>query len=449
MEYAKAHSKLLYIYSFIILIITILLIELASTYVIKAYTIHWLALAVALIICFSPLGNRRLVATENEKPRHTAGQWIKSLFMLQVALFFVFIGVTLIFSYWLPLTSPMHSQALTKTLNTLLKQDGVLPWGIYAIYASGLGYISYIKNEDAYTSELLTPLIKTKPGELLANVLNIQARSATFIVLTITCAFITLLLAVTITPKSAPLHTGFHAKTLIIITALVILGFSSPFKRVVRKLLNPKIPVWLSTSSTLILFSLFIWLLNALFGHLGQTPIPVPAFIQWIESKNPLNLWLIFSAAWWLSWTPMLATHIARLSRGYRIRSLIITTLILPTLFTLALIKYPNHLDIVYHYPRTSSLIAIIAFIYLITILMEKTTLPLLIRTYLSKRDAYKRRDPIFYFRKLFQIMLVIIYIYLPTGISVTTLILFAMSFSFTLQTPFVAILSLFKLKKS
>lgn len=449
MKYEKAKSKLLYSYGVVVLIVTLLLIEYATPYVVEAYHLHWLILVIVLMLCFSPFGNMKLIAKSQEKPRHSFWRWLGQLFLLQISLFFVFIGMTLVFSHWLPLTSPSHPLVITRYFETFLKHDGLFPWALYALYAGGLGYISYIKNEDAYISSLALPFFKAQPTTLLSNILNMQARSAAFIVLTATFAFMTLLIASVITPPSMPLLTGFHGKTLIIITALIVLGFTPPFKKIVRKLLNPKIPLWIATATTLILFALLIWLLNAFFGHLGEAPIQVPSFIQWLERKNPNQLWLIFSAAWWIGWTPTIAAHIARLSRGYRIRSILLATLVLPFVFTLLLIEFPAILSIFDNLPITASFIAIIAFMYLLMILTEKMVLPILIRSYLPRRDLYKHRDHSFYFRKSFQMMLVLTYLYLPTGMSITMLVIFSLTLSFTIKIPFDAVMLLLKYNKT
>jgi len=448
MEYAKAHPKLLYGFSLIAAIVGFLLIAFATPYVVDAYYAHWLVLAVVITLCASPFGNHKLAANASEKPRHDVWHWLLCLFLLELSLFFIFLGMTLVYLHWLPVTTTSHPFAIGQTLTALLEYDGLLPWAIYALYAGRLGFISYVKNEEAYSGDLILPLLNKKPGSLFSTVLNIQARSATFTVIATTFAFMTLLIAVIITPRSMPLLTGFHGKTLIIVLALILLGFTPPFKKILKALLNPKIPLFISTTTTLTLFAILIWLLNVFFGHIGQAPIKIPDIIQWLERKNPNTLWIIFSAAWWIGWTPLIAAHIAKLSRGYRIRSIMLATLILPLLFTLLIIEFPAVSRSFQHFPLTVSIVALIAFVYLLAILTEKTVLPMMIRNYLPKRDLYKRRDHYFYFRKLFQIMLMVIYLYLPAGISVTVFVVFMLSLSFTLQIPFNLITSLCQFNK-
>lgn len=445
MQYAKAHTKLLYIYSLIAIVISLILIEYATPYVIDSYYCHWFVLAIALLLCFSPFGHTKLSAQKNEAPRHKCFAWLCRLWLLQIALFFVFIGITLEFSHWLPMPEPSYPAIISLSLNTFLKQYGLMPWALFALYAAGLGYYSYVRSEDVYFSNLLKPIIKSTPTTLLANVLNMYARSATFSALTTTFAFITLLIASLLTPSSIPLMIGFHVKTMIIIAALVLLGFTPPFKAAVKRLLDRRIPLYISTVSTLFFFAVFIWLLNALFVHLGDKPVQIPSLIQWLENKNPTQLWIIFSAAWWIAWTPLISAHIARLSRGHRIRNMILACLLLPFLFTLTFIEFPRILLTFTEYPKTFSLIALIAFIYLVKILTEKTALPIMIRSYFPKQDEYKRRDHYFYFRKLFQTMIIIIYLFLPAGMAVTVFTTFIMALSFTLQIPVYLVTSLMR----
>ena len=444
MKHAKAHPTLLYTYGFFVLILSLLFIEFATSYVIKAYFLHWLILASVLTLCFSPLGNKKLIANRHEKPRYPLWSWLTRLFALQLSLFLVFIGMLLVPAHWLLLSFTIQPLTINPLTTTLLKQYALLPWAIYALYAGGFSYISYIENQDAYASNLVSPLFKQKSASLFSIALNLQARSAVFMVLATTFAFMTLLMATTVTPRAIPLLTGFHIKTLIIIFILILAGFTPPFKKVIKNLLNPKLPLPVTTATTLILFALLIWSLNAFFGEIGEKPIKVPDLIQWFERKNAVKLWLIFSAGWWIGWTPLIAGHIARLSRGYRIRSVFLATLTLPFLSTILIIWFPETLSIFQDYPIISSLLSIIAFFYLLALLTEKTALPMMIRSYLPKRDSYKRRDHYFYFRKLFQVMLVVIYLYLPAGIAITVFMTFMLTLSFTLQVPF-AIITLLK----
>lgn len=437
MKYAKAHPKTLYGYSLLTTIVIFFLIEWATKYVVEAYRLHWFILIVIITLCFSPFGHQKIVATPDEKPMYAFWPWLWRLFTLQAALFFVFLGMTLVFSHWLPVGTKPNAFVIRNTLSMLLKHDGLLPWGVYALYAAGFAYVSYIKNQDAHPSSLVSPLLHQSPSSLFSTALNLSGRASVFSTIVMTFSFMTLLFASIITSKSMPLLTGFHGKTLIIILALIIFGFTPPFKKIVKILLNPKIPLPFMLATAVIVFALLIWLLNSFLGSLGQGTTQIPQFIQWMTRKNPLTLWIIFSVVWWIGWTPLIAAHIAKLSRGHRIRSMIFATLALPFGFTLLLTAFPRLLFASHLILLPTSILSLIAFFYLLNVLMEKTNLPMIIRGYLPKRGEYKRRDHYFYFRKVFQLMFITLYLYLPAGISITIYLSFFLTLLFTLQIPF------------
>lgn len=449
MKYAKAHTKLLYGISLVVAIVSFLLIEFATPYVINAFYAHWAVLLVVLLFCVIPFGNKKLSAHINETPRYDVWHWLLRLLLLQLSLFFIFLGIALVFSYWLPVKANAYPTTIPQTFQTFLKKDGLLPWAIYALYAVGLGVMAYIKNQEGHSGDLLLPVFHKKHGSLLSNALNLQARSAVLIAIATTFAFMVLLFTTAVLPQTKYSLIGFHIKTLIIIFALVLFGFTTPFKKVMKVLLIPKIPLYITTASTLIILALSIWIWNEFLGHLGESTVTIPKLIEWLQRKNTMQLWILFSAAWWIGWAPLIAAHIARISRGYRVRSVLLATLFLPFLFTLLFIIFPSVLPIFQRFPLVTSILALISFVYLLKILTEKTVLPMMIRSYLPKQDSYKRRDHYFYFRKLFQLTFIIIYLYLPAGMSVTILLTFTLTLSFTLQIPlyliYITVKGLFK----
>ncbi len=449
MEYAKAHTKLLYGIGFSIAVVSLLLIEFASHAVMKAYWIHWLVLVTVLVLSISPFGTIKLTTKATDKRQRHFVSWLAQLFLLQLTLIFVFIGIALVFSHWLPLTTQEpHSNIMYQTTETLLYHNGLFPWAIYALYAGQLAYISYIKHQDAYIHTTLFPLLKSNAKTVLGTVLNVQARAATFIVIAITFGFMTLLIASVTMPHTTPLLTGFCIKTMIIAFMIIVFGFTKPFKKINKQLLNPKIPLFISTITTLILFAFLILLMNTLFSHLGQLSLTPPRLITWLERKNSMTLWIIFSSAWWIGWTPLIAAHMAKYSRGYSIRTLMLSLLILPSVLALFIYLFPEIFNTLSQAPLITSLLSLLAFIYLLIVLTKKKVLPMLIQCYLPRDDFYKHRDPYFYFRKLFQIMLVTIYLYLPSGISIIVLVIFILTLCFTLQIPISMLASLAKLNK-
>jgi choline-glycine betaine transporter len=442
MKYAQSHPRALYTGIFIFAIIGFILIEFATSAIINALYIHWLMLAMALVMCVLPHGRQRLVASPKETPRYTLKPWIFKILWLQLSVFAIYLGMDLVFQHWLPLHP---SNLMQPPLQLLLRGDGLFPWGLYALFAARMGYLSYINNKDAVSSELVKPILKLRQGSILEMSLNHQSRLATTIAVSTTFAMITLLLVSLLLPRSLPLHPGFQLKTMVIVTMVILLGFMPASKKLIKYLLKPKIPLFIGLLTSLVLLAIFIWLLNALFVHTGQAPIKTPRLILWLERKNTADLWQIFSAAWWIAWTPVLSAHFARLSRGRSIRSMILVMLTLPTLLTLLMTLAPKSQTITGHYPMSFSLLALGGFLYLLKQITEKSHLPILIRSFLPKRDHYKRRDHYFYCGRLWKTTLLMVYLYLPAGISVSTIAIFMLSLVFMLQTVIILIASMIR----
>ena len=436
MKYNKPHTRLKYQLGLSVALLTIILMYFFTAYIPKAFYANWAVLAVCVLICLSPFGHKKLVAEKDEKPRRKFMSWVLQIFALETALFAIFLGIIEVCSHTLPVLTSAQPNTAFQTNQFFFIHLGLFPWAIFALYAAGLGYISYCKNKSASMSQLLSLLFHHKPAGVLDVTLNVQARMATIGTISISFVFITLIIVKLITPSDMVFLTGFHIKTMIIIMALLLFGFTSAFRHILKKqLLQPKLPLFISLTSMTILIAVFIILINALFYHLGATTIHIPVIIAWLQEKNWMTVWLVFAACWWIGWTPVIAAHIARLSRGYRIRSMVIVSLLLPAIFSLSLYFFPGKL---HHFLNHShlfiSFLAIAGFIYLLWRLTEKSVLPILIRSYLPARDEYKRRDHYFFFRKVFQVTLMMIYLYLPAGLTLLSVLLFFTVLSFSLQ---------------
>jgi len=436
MKYNKPHTRLKYQLGLTVALLTIILMYFFTAYIPKALYVNWAVLAVCVLTCLTPFGHKKLIAEKHEKPKHTFINWVSQIFALETALFAIFLGIAQVCSHALPILTSVQAQAIHHSNQFFFLKLGLFPWAIFALYAAGLGYMSYCNNKSASMSQLLNPIFHHKPAGVLDIALNVQARMATITALSVSFVFITLTIVKLITPSDMVFLTGFHIKTMIIIMALLLFSFTPAFRHILKKqLIQPRLPLYISLASMTVLIAVFIIFINALFYHLGVTTIHIPIVIEWLKEKNWMTVWLIFSACWWIGWTPVIAAHIARLSRGYRIRSMVFVSLLLPVIFSLGLYSSPGKLNgFLNHSHLFISLLAIAGFVYLLFRLTERTALPILIRSYLPARDEYKRRDHYFFFRKIFQVTLMMIYLYLPAGLTLLSVLLFFTVLCFALQ---------------
>lgn len=416
------------------LVASFLLIEFANTWVIETFYLHWFFLLGALTICFMPFGQKKLASTAREKPRHTRTVALTKLIFLQLSLFMIFIGMTLVYAYWLPVSRTSHPFAIEITTNALLRHDGLFPWGIYALYAITFAYFAYVKNQSADASTLPSHLFNKGPQSVMSRLIRFQSSLAMKTSLAFTFALMTLMLAVLTLPEGSPLLTNLHLQTILIVAVLAALLISKASKVILKILLQPKIPHYICILTTLVLFATIIWLLNTAFVHLGQRIFHIPKTIHWLQRVKQSNLWTILAASWWIALTPVIASQIASLFRGYRVRDIIIACLLFPIALVILITLAPGFLGFITTHPRIFSWISLLALGYFLYVMTEKSNLGMLVKANLPKKDEQQRVDHYHYFREIFLMMLVIICLFLPLGISLVVFVIFIASLFIFLQ---------------
>jgi BCCT family betaine/carnitine transporter len=77
-----------------------------------------------------------------------------------------------------------------------------------------------------------------------------------------------------------------------------------------------------------------IGILTGFFTNLVNYVQYLPTFSNWVgrEDTEFMHSWTTFYWAWWISWSPFVATFIARVSKGRTIREFMLGVLIVPTL---------------------------------------------------------------------------------------------------------------------
>ena len=167
-----------------------------------------------------------------------------------------------------------------------------------------------------------------------------------------------------------------------------------------------------------------IWrLLNGFLAPILPITLKTPSFLnQWL-SQPWTDLWLIFANSWWLCWLPMTAITLARISRGYRVREVVMANLILPLLFSLGL-GFTQHFswDIA---PLWAVLISAAGLLGLLLFTL-RCVLACFVLSFLPRQDEYRYRSPRSLLIKILQAATAFLFLYLPSGMTLFHVLFFA-----------------------
>lgn len=400
----------------------------------QLFYLHWLVLAVMLGLMITPFGARKL-QTDANIPRYAPLAWFGRIAILQASLYAVYLGVNAICLHLLPINipTPTHTNFL-HSLHTLLLHFGLYPWAFVALFAVSMAFVGYVLKEDALMYALVKPLKATNADDNFALTLNAFGNFATFMALAVTLTFFILLCATLFTFGQVNIVAGMHVITLFVVLVILLLIVLKPGKKLALKLFARAIPTPVSLILVVALIGAFMAALFWLFDGFGLTVIPEPKFLKATHHIGWIQFWWLLTKAWWLAWMPLAAISIARISAGYRIRTVILATLCLPALLA-GVVWLLHRADWMPSIPLWAAIpVALLGLVSVLIITTNATALPMLMRTYFAKNGQPKRRDHHFYFRRMLQYIAIVLYIYLPAGVPFTAM------FAFTFTWPMLVI---------
>lgn len=405
--------------------------------IITAYKLYWLFPIMTIFFLITPYGSRRLQSDSNQSPRYKVVPWLLQIMAVELSLLAVFWGICTIIGKVLPVLTTAHPHLFTTTINFLSINTGGFPWAGIALLAVSIGYISYHSNQDAYLSSTLNPILKSSTTQTMGIISNFAVRISTLLAISSSIAFISLLMTSLFVPQHTMLSfSGFKPLALIVMFLLLLLVINRRFTQKITAILNKKqfTPAKLILLFTLCL-TIVLTLLMLFFGgssiamstHQGM--IKTPFIIQSLLKNGWLTLWKIFAILWWLSWLPLMGVYIAKLSKGYSVRAIILAVITLPLILSVILFfTQPTTVHAVNSHlleAWATRIIPIIGFLVLIALVVKEKQFPALMLTFLPKQGKIKYRKYNLYLSKLLQFSTAVIYIYLPSDITLLTLIMF------------------------
>lgn len=430
MKLLKSHHTLLIVTVGILFVFGVASLWLFTPYVRAAFDVYWLLFAGSLLLITTPWGKIRLSAPSDSKPRYSFWAWWLRILMLEFSLLAIFYGICHISGQVLPIFTTTHSALFTNTLYYLFVHLALLPFSAFALIACAFGYASYRCNKDAYLSTALNPILKSTATDAIGLIANTAARGGTICALSSSIMFMSLLIINTLMPHQIlRAFTGFNIIPLVTLFILLALIFSKKFKQQIYFLLTKQqIPLMAVLLGFILVLSVAVMTLMLFFGDHGGVVLNTPTPIKSLLKHGWRILWDLFVTLWWLSWAPLTGIFIAKISRGYKIRDVLLATLTGPFFIAVALFfMHTYHFTLGYQpiFNIIGFIIPLVGFFFVLTIIARKATFSIVMQTYLPKRDQLKYRSQDRFVSKLLQSSAFMLYLYLPAGITLLCVLFF------------------------
>jgi len=433
-KYTKPRKDLMFILNPLVIILGIILFCYLPHVVSACFYLFWLSIACALFLILSPFGNKRLAQNaEDAVIRLPKLQWFVCILLLELGLYGIYCGISLLNGDVFLINGSAQSHLFSHSLKMQLLHYGLFPWSLYALIAIGMGVLGYCKQTDAYFSNLLKPFTKQGPQETLGLIVNNIARSSTLFGLSITLLFfIFLLLSFVISPE-IQLNIGFKTAALLTTLLLLVASFTNTAKQRVKRLFSNRISTTVSFPLFCVVLAILILVLNIISTTLSSnTPTQSePAIIaRWI-AYNRHTAWSFFSIVWWICLAPIVCGFIARVSKGYKIRDILLCVLAFPILLCVFFIVSRDfNFSSIAVSLLTLKIVSLISFLIVLPLLVNHANAPMMILAYFPKNGAPKPRDQQPFFLKLSRLTVVATYFYLVVGINGISLLIFVPNFA-------------------
>ena len=304
------------------------------------YLLTATVLLVGVIALAASKSGRIRLGRDADRPEYSTGAWFAMLFSAGMGIGLVFWGVAEPVAHYLqpPTADAGTTQAARDALRYSFFHWGLHPWAIYSVLALALAYARFRRGWNGTISGALRPILGARADGPLGVVVDTVAVVATVFGV-----------ATSLGLGAAQINGGFAALsdgiaigpgvqlTIIgVVTVLFLLSALSGINRGIK---------WLSTANVVLAVALFAFVLftaasgrlvGAFTTTLGSYLTQLPTMSLQTGPFDPsrsewINSWTVFYWAWWISWSPFVATFIARISRGRTIREFVIGVLAVPT----------------------------------------------------------------------------------------------------------------------
>ncbi|HGZ8058020.1 TPA: BCCT family transporter [Staphylococcus aureus] len=299
-----------------------------------------------MYIAFGKYGNVTL-GKASDKPVFNTFTWAAMLFCAGIGSDILYWGVIeWAFYYQVPPNGAksMSDEALQYATQYGMFHWGPIAWAIYVLPALPIGYLVFVKKQPVYKiSQACRPILKGQTDKFVGKVVDIL-----FIFGLLGGAATSLALGVPLISAGIERLTGLDGKNMILrsailLTITVIFAISSytGLKKGIQKLSD--INVWLSFVLLAFIFiigpTVFIMETTVTgFGNMLRDFFHMATWLEpfgGIKGRKETNFpqdWTIFYWSWWLVYAPFIGLFIARISKGRRLKEVVLGTIIYGTL---------------------------------------------------------------------------------------------------------------------
>ncbi|MCA9793557.1 MAG: BCCT family transporter [Candidatus Eremiobacteraeota bacterium] len=299
-----------------------------------------------MYLAFSRFGDVVLGDPEDQ-PEFSDLSWYSMLFSAGMGVGLLFWGGAEPVIHFLhpPVGNPATVEAARQAMGITLFHWGLHGWGVYTLCAVAVAYYGFRKRKKYLVSSAVVDLFASPTlNKGLKLVADLTATLAIIFGVAASVGMGTYQLAAGFSHAygwtAAKSGVGY-AVILVLVTIAFIASATTGLKKGIQILSNVNMGMCIALMLFVFLCGPTLFILKLFVDSLGQylSALPslgfrvapfTPAYEHWMAD------WTLTYFTWWIAWAPFVGIFIARISRGRTIKELILGSLAVPTLFTVA-----------------------------------------------------------------------------------------------------------------
>ncbi|MGK7376896.1 BCCT family transporter [Planococcus sp. 1R117A] len=293
--------------------------------------------AFCMYIGLSKFGHIRL-GKDSDRPEYKTATWIAMLFSASIGISLVFWGVAEPVSYY---TDPPFGKGSSEESAKLAMQFVYLHWGVsawacYALVGVSLAFFHYRKNLPFSLSSVFYPLLGDKIKGSFGKAIDI------IVILSVVIGIATSLGFGTLQVNSGmnflwgiPVNISTQAIIILVVSGIYIASTISGLQGGMKHLSNLNMLL----AFALLGFVLFLGPTQTIFkiffqgvGDYAQNFLYMSFRTEPYSDGSWIANWTLFYFGWWIAWSPLVGSFVARISKGRTIKEFMMGAIFIPVL---------------------------------------------------------------------------------------------------------------------
>lgn len=294
-------------------------------------------LAFCMYIAFSKFGHIRL-GDDNDRPEYKTSVWIGMLFSASIGISLVFWGVAEPVSYYIspPFGPGSTEQSAKLAMQFVYLHWGVSAWACYAVVGVSLAFFQFRKKLPASLSSVLYPIFGDKIKGPIGKTVDI------LVVLSIVVGVATSLGFGTLQVNSGvhylwgvPINFSTQVTIIGIVSVLYLLSAVTGLQGGIKHLSNINMFLAFALMGFILILGPTQTILKIFFQGVGdylQNFIGMSFRTEPYSDGSWIASWTLFYFGWWIAWSPLVGSFVARISKGRTIKEFMIGAVFIPVL---------------------------------------------------------------------------------------------------------------------